>query len=59
MFTKNLMRYIETGIVGNCPVCNSNLKVDIISLPNRENVIIKCPACNKQQMFLGKNITKS
>ena len=53
MFEQNLIEYCKTGQIGNCPNCGSKLTVEKYETPIRDNLLIKCPSCNKEGYFTG------
>lgn len=53
MFTENIIQYFKTGNAGACPRCGSELTVNIIETPTRDNYNIVCKNCNKSSLFSG------
>lgn len=58
MFTDNMIEYSKTGIIGKCPKCNQELKIDKIETPIRDNYNVSCPSCGKFEHFTGTTKTK-
>lgn len=54
MFNHNVIEYCTTGHIGNCPKCNTTLKVEKYETPIRDNLMVRCPKCNAEEYFTGK-----
>lgn len=53
MFIPNLIEYHKTGHIGKCPNCGADLKVDKYATPIRDNFLVKCPNCKREEYFTG------
>ena len=53
MFTKNIVKYFDSGEAGNCPICGQKLLIKVYKTPIRDNFDITCSKCQKTQYFVG------
>ena len=53
MFTQNLIDYYKTGTPGKCITCGNNLTIEIIKTSIRNNCVIRCEFCEKEEIFVG------
>lgn len=53
MFTENILNYYKVGDIGKCPKCKNHLKLEVIKTPIRDNTVVYCPICKKEEYFTG------
>lgn len=53
MFTQSLIEYYKNGTAGKCPACGAVLKIEKYETPIRDNFLVKCPKCKREEYFTG------
>lgn len=57
IFIESLIKYKNTGNIGQCPICNGRLVVSVFKGDLRESIEVACPTCQKAEFYSG-SVTK-